>query len=89
MALSDTPNIVAPSGVAGMKFTDETEAINKYTAELKAKGVKTIIVLAHNPSTSKQDGTNPGEELVDIANKWMMKWTCCLAVITMHIQIQQ
>ena len=68
VALSDTPSIVAPSGVAGVKFTDETEAINKYTAELKEQGVETIIVLAHNPSTSKQDGTNPGEELVDIAN---------------------
>lgn len=69
VALSDTPNIVTPSGVAGVKFTDEVEAINKYSAELKAKGVETIIVLAHNPSTSNRDGSNPGEELVDIANK--------------------
>ncbi|PLR96065.1 bifunctional 2',3'-cyclic-nucleotide 2'-phosphodiesterase/3'-nucleotidase [Bacillus sp. T33-2] len=69
VALSDTPSIVIPSAVEGVQFTDESEAINKYTAELKAKGVETIIVLAHNPSTSEPDGTNPGEELVDIANK--------------------
>lgn len=69
VALSDTPNIVMPSGVAGVKFTDEAEAINKYSAELKAKGVETIIVLAHNPSKSNNDGSNPSDELVDIANK--------------------
>ena len=56
-----------PSGVAGVKFTDETEAINKYAAELKAKGVETIIVLAHNPSKSNTDGSNPSDELVEIA----------------------
>ena len=69
VALTDTPNIVMPSGVAGLKFTDEAEAINKYSAELKEQGVETIIVLAHNPSKSNNDGSNPSEELVDIANK--------------------
>lgn len=68
IALSDTPSIVTPSGVAGVEFTDETEAINKYADELKNKGVETIIVLAHNPSYSRNDGTNASEELVDIAN---------------------
>ena len=69
VALTDTPNIVMPSGVAGLKFTDEAEAINKYSAELKEQGVETIIVLAHNPSKSNNDGSNPSEELADIANK--------------------
>lgn len=66
---SDTPSIVIPSGVAGVKFTDEAEAINKYTAELKKQGVEAIVVLAHNPVTSKFDGTNAQEELAEIANK--------------------
>ena len=39
----------------------------KYAAELKAKGVETIIVLAHNPSKSNTDGSNPSDELVEIA----------------------
>ncbi|MDN4074330.1 bifunctional metallophosphatase/5'-nucleotidase [Fictibacillus terranigra] len=67
VALSDTPSVVMPSGVEGVEFTDETQAINKYAAELKAKGVKSIVVLAHNPSTSNADGSNPSGELVDIA----------------------
>ncbi|MFX3675041.1 MAG: bifunctional 2',3'-cyclic-nucleotide 2'-phosphodiesterase/3'-nucleotidase [Paenisporosarcina sp.] len=67
VTLSDTPSIVTPSGVAGVEFTDETEAINKYTAELKLQGVEAIVVIAHNPILSNTDGTNPTEELATIA----------------------
>jgi 2',3'-cyclic-nucleotide 2'-phosphodiesterase / 3'-nucleotidase / 5'-nucleotidase len=65
---TETPSIVTASGVAGVKFTDEVEAINKYTAELKGKGIESIVVLAHNPGTSAVDGTNPTGEVVDFAN---------------------
>jgi 2',3'-cyclic-nucleotide 2'-phosphodiesterase / 3'-nucleotidase / 5'-nucleotidase len=68
VALSDTPSIVTASGVAGVEFTDEAEAINKYTAELKEKGVEAIVVLTHNPAVSNPDGSNAREELVTIAN---------------------
>ncbi|MBT2657330.1 bifunctional 2',3'-cyclic-nucleotide 2'-phosphodiesterase/3'-nucleotidase [Bacillus sp. ISL-18] len=64
---TETPSIVTPSGVKGVKFTDEAEAINKYTAELKAKGIKAIVVLAHDPGTSATDGSNPTGKVVDIA----------------------
>lgn len=65
---SETPSIVVPSGVAGLKFTDEVEAINRYIPELKNQGVRSIIVLAHNPGSSSVNGGNPTGELVDIAN---------------------
>lgn len=68
VCLTDTPNIVIPSGVAGLKFTDEAETINRYAAELKKQGVRAIIVLAHNPGSSSSDGSNASGELVDIAN---------------------
>ncbi|WP_053433592.1 bifunctional 2',3'-cyclic-nucleotide 2'-phosphodiesterase/3'-nucleotidase [Sporosarcina globispora] len=68
VAYSDTPTIVTPSGVAGVEFTDEVEAINKYAKELKGQGVKSIVVVSHNPVKSDNDGSNPTEELVDIAN---------------------
>lgn len=64
---TETPSIVTPSGVAGVKFTDETEAINKYAKELEGKGVKAIVVLAHDPGTSAPDGSNPTGKVVDIA----------------------
>jgi 2',3'-cyclic-nucleotide 2'-phosphodiesterase/3'-nucleotidase/5'-nucleotidase len=65
---TETPKIVTASGVAGVKFTDETVAINKYAAELKGKGIEAIVVLAHNPGTSAVDGSNPTGNIVDIAN---------------------
>ena len=49
--LKDTPNIVAPAGVAGLTFLDEATAINSYVPELKAKGVKAIVVLIHQGGT--------------------------------------
>jgi len=66
---TETPTIVVPSGVAGLRFTDEVEAINRNVAELKNKGVKSIVVLAHNPGTSGPNGENPAGQLVDIANR--------------------
>ncbi|MDR6999473.1 bifunctional 2',3'-cyclic-nucleotide 2'-phosphodiesterase/3'-nucleotidase [Neobacillus niacini] len=64
---TETPSIVTPSGVAGVHFTDETDAINKYAKELEGKGVKSIVVLAHDPGTSAADGSNPTGKVVDIA----------------------
>jgi 5'-nucleotidase len=66
---TETPTVVVPSGVAGLKFTDEVEAINRNVAELKKQGVKSIVVLAHNPGTSGPNGENPNGQLVDIANR--------------------
>ncbi|MFJ5713614.1 bifunctional 2',3'-cyclic-nucleotide 2'-phosphodiesterase/3'-nucleotidase [Neobacillus sp. NPDC093127] len=66
---TETPTIVTPSGVAGVKFTDEATAINKYAAELKSQGIKSIVVLAHNAGTSNTDGTNAKGSVVDIAKK--------------------
>ncbi|NHC39235.1 bifunctional 2',3'-cyclic-nucleotide 2'-phosphodiesterase/3'-nucleotidase [Bacillus sp. MM2020_1] len=64
---TETPTIVTASGVAGVKFTDEVEAVNKYTAELKGKGVESIVVLAHDPGTSASNGDNPTGKVVDMA----------------------
>ncbi|MFP5112673.1 bifunctional 2',3'-cyclic-nucleotide 2'-phosphodiesterase/3'-nucleotidase [Bacillaceae bacterium C204] len=64
---TETPSIVTASGVAGVKFTDEVEAVNKYAAELKGKGVEAIVVLAHDPGTSASNGDNPTGKVVDMA----------------------
>jgi 2',3'-cyclic-nucleotide 2'-phosphodiesterase/3'-nucleotidase/5'-nucleotidase len=66
---TETPSIVTASGVAGVKFTDEVEAINKYAKELKDQGVKSIVVLAHNPGKSDPDGANATGEVVDFASQ--------------------
>lgn len=69
VVLSDTPKIVPPSELAGVKFTDEVQAINQTVTELKKQGVKAIVVLAHNGgSQSTSDGAATGE-IVNMAKK--------------------
>ncbi|MDB5971282.1 MAG: bifunctional metallophosphatase/5-nucleotidase [Hydrocarboniphaga sp.] len=47
LVLRNTPNIVTPSGVEGLSFTDEAGAANALVPELKAAGVEAIVVLIH------------------------------------------
>jgi len=58
VVLKDTPTIVTPSGVEGLTFGDEADAINKYTAKLKKKGVRAIVVLMHQGDTVDAGGLN-------------------------------
>ncbi|OKP92164.1 bifunctional 2',3'-cyclic-nucleotide 2'-phosphodiesterase/3'-nucleotidase [Paenibacillus sp. P32E] len=64
-----TPSKVSPEGTKGVKFlsaTEEVAAIEKYAAELQKQGVQTIVVLAHDPATTKADVTTG--EAADLAN---------------------
>ena len=45
--LKETPTIVTPTGVAGVKFLDEAQSINQYVPELKKKGIHAIVVTIH------------------------------------------
>lgn len=45
--LKETPSIVTPTGVAGLSFVDEADAINAYVPELKKMGVRSIVVTIH------------------------------------------
>jgi 5'-nucleotidase len=47
MTLKETPTIVTPSGVAGLKFNDEIRTVNALVPKLHAMGVKAIVVLIH------------------------------------------
>jgi 5'-nucleotidase len=49
--LEQTPSIVTPTGVAGVRFLDEAEAINRYIPELRRRGVEAIVVLIHQGGT--------------------------------------
>lgn len=64
-----TPSKVSPAGTAGVRFLsaeEEVQAIGKYAAELQSKGVQTIVVLAHDPASTKGDVTTG--EAADLAN---------------------
>jgi 2',3'-cyclic-nucleotide 2'-phosphodiesterase/3'-nucleotidase/5'-nucleotidase len=63
LVTKSTPAKVSPSGTAGVRFLsaeEEVAAVNKYAKELQDQGVETIIVLAHDPATTK-DGETKGE----------------------------
>ncbi|GAA1228017.1 bifunctional metallophosphatase/5'-nucleotidase [Kitasatospora nipponensis] len=47
VTLQGTPNIVTAAGVQGLSFGNEVATINKYAAELKSKGVNSIVALVH------------------------------------------
>jgi 5'-nucleotidase len=52
--LKATPAMVTPSGVAGLAFLDEADAINRYVAELRRREhIRAFVVLIH------QGGTQP------------------------------
>jgi 5'-nucleotidase len=54
--LEATPTIVTPAGVAGLRFLDEAETVNRYVAELTAQGVEAIVVLIHQGGSGTVDG---------------------------------
>ncbi|HEX2416306.1 MAG TPA: bifunctional metallophosphatase/5'-nucleotidase [Thermoleophilaceae bacterium] len=56
MTLEGTPDIVSPSGVAGLDFLDEAETANRYARELRRRGVRAIVVLLHEGGVQSQPG---------------------------------
>lgn len=65
VATTETPSMVIKEGNENVEFTDEAEAINKYVPEIKEQGVRSIVVLAHNPAY--QDGDVITGDAADIA----------------------
>ncbi|MDB1087987.1 5'-nucleotidase C-terminal domain-containing protein [Streptomyces sp. ACA25] len=47
VTLEGTADIVTAEGIRGLEFRDEVETLNKYTEELKRKGVHAVIALVH------------------------------------------
>ncbi|RKG93026.1 bifunctional metallophosphatase/5'-nucleotidase [Corallococcus terminator] len=55
MTLEGTPQIVTPSGIAGLTFKDEVETVNALVPELKSQGVGAIVVVVHEGGTPALD----------------------------------
>lgn len=64
--LRETPTIVTPTGVAGVHFQDEADAINAAAVQLKSQGVKTIVVTIHQGT--RQSPTYEGPTDPSITN---------------------
>ena len=64
--LKETPTIVTPTGVAGVKFLDEAEAINSYIPELKKRGVRAIVVTIHQGTSQNFFSGPTGSGVLDV-----------------------
>ncbi|MEA5097311.1 MAG: 5'-nucleotidase C-terminal domain-containing protein, partial [Burkholderiaceae bacterium] len=58
ITLKGAPAVVTPAGVAGLRFDDEAETVNRLVPELKQQGVASIVVLMHQGAESTADVVN-------------------------------
>ncbi|SDR02569.1 5'-nucleotidase C-terminal domain-containing protein [Virgibacillus salinus] len=62
----EAAGMVMPAGIQDIEFTNATEAVNESVAELKAQGVKSIVLLSHIPG--EQNGDTVTGQVADLAN---------------------
>ena len=56
VTLKETPTIVVPKNVAGLRFADEAATINSTARELRRQGIESIVVLIHQGGYQKVEG---------------------------------
>ena len=67
--LEGTPQLVTPSGVAGLEFRDEADTINALVPRLRRQGVRTIVVLIHEGGVPVADGQCVSGPIRDIVER--------------------
>lgn len=72
LTLKGTPAIVSPTAVAGLRFDDEADTVNKLVPELQAQGVQAIVVLIHEggyPTGNYDECPGISGPIVDIVKR--------------------
>lgn len=57
--LRGTPEVVRPSGVAGLRFLDEADSIAKEVGRLRAQGIEAIVAVIHEGGRIRGDWNDP------------------------------
>ncbi len=57
--LQGTPSVVLASGIAGLAFTDEADAINKGVAQARGQGASVFVVLIHEGGDTPEPFDQP------------------------------
>ena len=73
LTLKGTPDIVVPSGVAGLEFADEADTVNALVPQLKQRGIEAIVVLIHEggfPTGDYNECPGISGPIVDIVRKF-------------------
>lgn len=60
VVLKDTASMVVPSGVAGLAFIDEADAVNAALPALRAQGIHAFVVLIHQGGFTDEAPEQPG-----------------------------
>jgi 5'-nucleotidase len=72
LTLKDTPQIVVPAGVAGLRFADEADTVNALVPGLRAQGIEAIVLLIHEggqPAGDYNECPGLSGPIVDIVKK--------------------
>jgi len=74
VVLQDTRSVVMASGIAGLSFGDEAEAINRAIPQMRAQGADVVVALVHQGGSTKDHPMQPGctnlqGPIVDIVKK--------------------
>ena len=72
LTLKDTPSIVVPTGVRGLRFRDEAQTVNELIPGLKRQGVEAFVLLIHEggfPSGDFNECPALSGPIVDIVKK--------------------
>jgi 5'-nucleotidase len=72
LTLKETPQIVVPSGVAGLEFRDEAETVNALVPGLRRQGVEAIVLLIHEggePTGGHDECPGISGPIVDIVGR--------------------
>lgn len=56
LTLKDTPSLVSPAGIKGLRFADEAETVNALVPQLKRAGADAIVVLIHQGGHQDEGG---------------------------------
>ena len=72
--LRNTASVVLASGIAGLRFTDEADAINAALAKARGEGASVFVVLIHEGAHTDENFAEPNcsrlaGPVVDIANR--------------------
>jgi 5'-nucleotidase len=57
--LRDTASVVLASGIVGLSFVDEADAINKVIPDMRAKGAKVFVLLIHEGGQTSEPFDKP------------------------------
>jgi 5'-nucleotidase len=57
--LKDTASMVLKSGIAGLSFIDEADAVNKVMPEMRARGAQVFVLMIHEGGSTKEQFDKP------------------------------